>query len=155
MDKIELTPALDRMLGRMRAIQGIVHREADAMASDDPLWDEYRDLLEQVVPVFQPLLTKLVQAGLITVEVKADMKATRYRVVITVEFNAGLGDLDGARRAANELAVARVVVQGIENGLDAMAWALKLDDPGWQEGDVIEVSKPWASAEPMAEGEVS
>jgi hypothetical protein len=32
---------------------------------------------------------------------------------------------------------------------------LKLDDPGWQEGDVIEVSKPWASAEPMAEGEVS
>jgi hypothetical protein len=53
------------------------------------------------------------------------MKVTRYRVVITVEFNAGLGDLDGARRAANELVmilhrgrskITNIVDVGVEAG---------------------------------------
>jgi hypothetical protein len=58
------------------------------------------------------------------------MMATRY-MVITVEFNAGLGDLDGARRAANELVmilhrgrceITNILDVGVEAGEPEAIW---------------------------------
>jgi hypothetical protein len=70
---IELTPSQERLLARMRAIEGILHREADALGMEaEPLYEEYRTLQAEAVPIFLPLVEKLVRAGLITISIDAD-----------------------------------------------------------------------------------